>query len=110
MDSVAWLLGAGSLVAVLMLIQLSNLTAELRRRLAHQDAAIERIAAHLGVPSAELLIRPRVEEELTRGHTIAAVKVYRDATGLSLRESKEAIDRIAAERSKPGSGNGAPMA
>lgn len=37
---------------------------------------------------------------LDKGLKIAAVKLYRDRTGLSLRESKDAIDALSAARKK----------
>lgn len=45
--------------------------------------------------------RLHIEEELDAGHLIAAVKLYRDATGSGLREAKVAVEQHAARRGGP---------
>ena len=38
-----------------------------------------------------------IREAIFRGQKIAAIKSYREATGLSLAEAKEAVERLEAE-------------
>jgi len=46
----------------------------------------------------------KIDDLLAAGSKIQAIKVYREATGLGLKEAKEAIDDVAAElaRRAPG--------
>jgi ribosomal protein L7/L12 len=71
-------------------------------RAARQLAAVERkldaVMEHLGVtlPEPEF---PAVVEQLDKNNKIAAIKEYRKATGAGLKEAKNAVERIASERS-----------
>ncbi|MBX7244503.1 MAG: ribosomal protein L7/L12 [Candidatus Sumerlaeaceae bacterium] len=39
----------------------------------------------------------QIEAELSRGNKIEAIKIHREATGLGLKESKDAIDALEAK-------------
>ena len=40
-------------------------------------------------------ITPALRDAVAAGRTIAAIKLYRDVTGASLRQAKQAVERIA---------------
>ena len=42
-----------------------------------------------------LVGQPELRDLLARGNTIGAVKLYRERTGLGLKESKDAVDTLA---------------
>lgn len=42
-----------------------------------------------------------VKYELSKGHKLKAIKIYKDATGKHLRESKEFIDTLCPKYYKP---------
>lgn len=70
-----------------------------RRSSATQLSAIQRkldlVMGHLGLTAPE---EPEVVRHLENGRMIDAVRAYRKQTGASLLESKQAVDRIAADR------------
>ncbi|GIM91897.1 hypothetical protein [Paractinoplanes toevensis] len=70
-----------------------------RRSSAIQLAAIQRkldlVMDHLGLAAPE---QPEVVRHLENGRMVEAVRAYREQTGASLLEAKQAVDRIAAER------------
>jgi ribosomal protein L7/L12 len=39
----------------------------------------------------------KVKRSLRKGHKLEAIKIYKDATGLGLRESKDAVDKLCPE-------------
>lgn len=63
-------------------------------RIARLDRRMQLLLTHLGVtdPEPELA---EVREHLRNGRTVAAVRAYRQATGESLLEAKQAVDRMA---------------
>jgi ribosomal protein L7/L12 len=73
-----------------------------RRSSATQLAAIQRkldlVMDHLGIAAPEV---HQVVQHLENGRTIDAVRAYREHTGVSLLEAKQAVDRIAAARHRP---------
>jgi ribosomal protein L7/L12 len=63
------------------------------RRLALVERKLDAVLHHLGVELPE----PHLDEVhglLGQGKTIQAIKAYREATGVGLREAKEAVDRL----------------
>lgn len=44
------------------------------------------------VPEPSWEVRQEIDQEVARGRTIEAIKLYREATGSGLREAKSAID------------------
>ncbi|MEU8328696.1 hypothetical protein [Micromonospora sp. NPDC048839] len=67
-----------------------------KRRSATQLTAVQRkldlIMDHLGIAEP---VNPDVVRHLEGGRTIHAVRAYRNQTGASLIEAKQAVDRIA---------------
>ena len=66
----------------------------LRKRLAVIDRKLDAILDHLDVEVPQPYLQ-QVEDLVREDQPIKAVKAYRDATGASLLEAKEAVDRIA---------------
>jgi ribosomal protein L7/L12 len=65
-------------------------------RLAEVERKLDAIAEHLGV-DPQTPDMPDVVEFLRQGQKIQAIKVYRERTGTSLKEAKDACDRMALE-------------
>jgi ribosomal protein L7/L12 len=66
--------------------------------LAEAKAAIEALAAGESLPAeipVETELERQVVEQLQRGRKIAAIKIYREATGAGLRDAKLAVEAIA---------------
>ncbi|GAB3973161.1 ribosomal protein L7/L12 [Plantactinospora veratri] len=85
---------------VLVMTELSSAGRRQREtaaRLRRVEAKLDVVMGHLGLALPEPAL-PEVLAQLERGQKIAAVKAYREATGEGLREAKEAVDRLAAER------------
>ena len=45
-------------------------------------------------PNSDPVLAPPVQDALRRGNKIEAIKIYREMTGVSLAEAKQAIDRV----------------
>lgn len=71
--------------------------AQLERRLGLLERKLDAVLDHLGVPFAEPGFE-QVESYVREGKKIQAIKAYRERTGASLVEAKEAVERIAGER------------
>ncbi|MFD9895256.1 hypothetical protein ACFWY9_38450 [Amycolatopsis sp. NPDC059027] len=69
-------------------------TRSLEYRLARVERKLDLVLDHLGItePAGELTVE--VAALLAQGKKIAAVKHYREATGTTLRDAKDAVDRI----------------
>lgn len=87
-----------------LLILLSEASSAARRqrdtsvRLARIERRLALVIEHLGIVEPEPDL-PEVVRHLENGNKIHAVKAYREATGEGLRDAKEAVDRMAAQRS-----------
>jgi ribosomal protein L7/L12 len=68
------------------------------RRLAVVERKLDLIMAHLGIREPESDAPGAVLQELLAGRKIQAIKVYREATGVGLKEAKEAVERLATQR------------
>lgn len=69
----------------------------LRRRAPRQDLTGPPelpMAAPQALPPLDPAKFPEVAEALARGNKIEAIKLLREATGLGLKESKDAVDRM----------------
>ncbi|MEN3611719.1 hypothetical protein AAH979_19440 [Plantactinospora sp. ZYX-F-223] len=99
MDS--WLVPVVALpLLVLVLTEMSSAARRQREttaRLRRVETKLDLVLGHLGLALPEPAL-PQVVAHLERGEKIAAVKAYREATGDGLREAKEAVDRLAAQR------------
>ncbi len=72
---------------------------DVKRRLERLESKIDAIMRHLGIaegvaaaPSAGSMAE--VEQHLLAGNKIAAIKAYRIATGLGLKEAKDAVEAM----------------
>ena len=93
MESYFWLLVA---LGVLVLMQLASIL----RSLQSTEAMMRRFLSHNGV-EWEAAAEPsaRVKElALNARNRVAAIKAYREQTGLGLREAKSVIDELSRPR------------
>lgn len=75
-----------------------DLNAQLEReaRIAHtQGSQVAHAGAVGNVETDPDQLEATVRQLVAEGKAIAAVKAYRDATGVGLKEAKDAVDRIA---------------
>jgi ribosomal protein L7/L12 len=85
------LLGAG--IAILFM----RLAAIERRldRVSRIDAKLDAVLRHSGIRFDELEDVPAgVREALQQGHTVLAIKRFRQATGAGLKEAKEFVEEV----------------
>jgi len=68
------------------------------RRLAVVERKLDLIIAHLGIREPEPEAPGAVLQELLAGRKIQAIKVYREATGVGLKEAKDAVELLARQR------------
>ena len=88
---------AGAFVGVGVAILFIRLAAIERRlnRLSRLDAKVDALLRASGVTFDELQDVPAdVREALQRGETIDAIKRYRQATGVGLKEAKDFVDEV----------------
>jgi ribosomal protein L7/L12 len=91
---------------MLPLVLLALVVASGRRsaadRQAQRVAAVERkldlIMTHLGIREPEPDLPAAVLQELLAGRKIQAIKEYREATGVGLKEAKDAVELLARQR------------
>ena len=68
---------------------------ELQTRVATLEAQMQALLEHLGVgASPEDALERQVIEFIRADRVIEAVKLYRERTGLGLKESKDAVDNL----------------
>jgi ribosomal protein L7/L12 len=87
----------GALVGVGIAILLIRLTAIDRRlnRLSRLDAKVDALLKASGIKFDEFQDVPGdVREALERGDTILAIKRFRQATGVGLKEAKDFVDEV----------------
>jgi hypothetical protein len=68
------------------------------RRLAAVERRLDLIMEHLGIREPEPEAPAGVLEELLAGRKIQAIKVYREATGVGLKDAKDAVELLARRR------------
>jgi ribosomal protein L7/L12 len=68
------------------------------QRLAAVERKLDLIMAHLDVHEPEPDVPDVVLRELLAGRKIQAIKEYREATGVGLREAKDAVELLARQR------------
>ena len=68
------------------------------RRLAAIERKLDLVMAHLDIREPEPDAPAVVMQELLAGRKLQAIKVYRAATGASLREAKDAVEALARQR------------
>lgn len=83
------------IIGGVVLISISSSISQLRNDLARINANLDRIAKQIGVPD---LVTDELDIELKKlileGKKIQAIKKYRMATRIGLKEAKEYIDRL----------------
>lgn len=72
--------------------------AEIERKLTLIDRRLKLIMEHLDIAEPQPPEVPSVVQELEQGRKIQAIKLYREQTGVGLREAKEAVEEIARQR------------
>lgn len=80
------------LVVVLAGLVISSHIAAIEKRMKHQQAVLNQIAQHLGVP--EPPVHEEVKSLLRAGQDVKAVKAVREELGLFLLEAKQYVDAI----------------
>jgi hypothetical protein len=93
-DFLAW---SALLVLLALLGIVQQLRSEMSRKLARLDLKIDKVMGQLGI-APESTVPPEVAGLLQAGRKIEAIKVYRNATGASLKAAKDAIDDLEAKR------------
>ena len=68
------------------------------RRLAAIERKLDLVIEHLGLQEPGLDAPAAVVQELLAGRKIQAIKVYREATGATLKEAKDAVEEVARRR------------
>ena len=68
------------------------------RRLAAVERKLDLIMTHLGIREPEPDAPGEVLQELLAGRKIHAIKAYREATGVGLKEAKDAVELLARQR------------
>jgi len=98
MNEVAFLMGLLGIGIALVLIKLSSFERRLGR-LARLDAKVDALLAASGVEFDPFRDVPAdVREALEGGETILAIKRFRQATGVGLKEAKEFVDEVRRRR------------
>jgi Ribosomal protein L7/L12 C-terminal domain len=64
-------------------------------RLARLEFKVNKILDHLGIDHD--IVSDGVKDLIQQGRKIAAIKLYREQNGTGLKESKDAVEKIAAE-------------
>jgi ribosomal protein L7/L12 len=68
------------------------------QRLAAVERKLDLIMTHLGIREPEPDLPAAVLQELLAGRRIQAIKEYREATGVGLKEAKDAVELLARQR------------
>jgi len=71
---------------------------QIERKLAAIDQRLKLIMEHLDIAEPQPAAVPSVVQELEQGRKIQAIKLYREQTGIGLREAKDAVEEIARQR------------
>lgn len=95
LPSLPVLLGGGVLVAILLFFVMRRRSVVVHGPLG--TGASPSLAGGAGgssTPGAELPMPERIHLEIAAGRMISAIKLYREATGVGLKEAKDAVERI----------------
>lgn len=91
MDANSWLLVA---VMLLLLLSLwSGVRRDILWRLRHIERKIDLILSHLGI-DPDQGVNQQVLELVKAGQKIQAIKVYREQTGVGLKEAKDLVESL----------------
>jgi Ribosomal protein L7/L12 C-terminal domain len=92
------------LLAVVILLILRFRTSPGRTvsgRLDRLEWKVDRILDHLGIDPSSPTAIDGIAELLAEGRKIEAIRLYRERTGVGLKEAKDAVDRIQQGGAKP---------
>ena len=102
MDEAVFVSGLIGVGIALLFIRLSSVERRLNR-LSRLDAKVDALLRHSGVEfDAFQGVPADVQEALERGETILAIKRFRQATGVGLKEAKEFVDEVRRRRATAG--------
>lgn len=89
-DKTIWIIVGCAMLGIIF-----SIVSQLQKDIARINASLYRIEKHIGVqnPEAEN-IDEELRELISQGKKVRAVKRYRIATGLGLKEAKEYVDRL----------------
>jgi Ribosomal protein L7/L12 C-terminal domain len=90
-------LAAFALALVMAVAGRGSRSGDVERRLTRIERRLQLVVDHLGIVEPQPSY-PGVIAELDQGRKIQAIKAYREATGVGLKEAKAAVDAIARER------------
>ena len=89
-DKMTWIIMGCVILGIVF-----SIVSQLQRDIARINASLYRIEKHIGVKNPEVEnIDEELRELISQGKKVRAVKRYRIATGLGLKEAKEYIDRL----------------
>ncbi|QIK08545.1 hypothetical protein G7Z12_23470 [Streptomyces sp. ID38640] len=94
MDSVLPVVIALLVLAAIMLVSATDRRSRsLERRLKQLERKVDLLLAHAGVEEPQDARMAEIDQLLTQGKKIQAIKVHREVTGSGLAEAKEAVER-----------------
>jgi len=94
MDSVLPVVIALLALAAVMLISATDRRAKtLERRLHRLEHKVDLLLTHAGIEEAQPAGLTEIDQLLSQGKKIQAIKVHREVTGSGLAEAKEAVER-----------------
>ncbi|AWN27471.1 ribosomal protein L7/L12 [Streptomyces libani] len=94
MDSVLPVVIALLVLAAIMLVSATDRRSRsLERRLRQLEGKVDLLLAHAGIQEPQDARMAEIDQLLTQGKKIQAIKVHREATGSGLAEAKEAVER-----------------
>ncbi|AZS72071.1 hypothetical protein DDE74_14930 [Streptomyces lydicus] len=94
MDSVLPVVIALLVLAAIMLVSATDRRSKsLERRLRQLEGKVDLLLAHAGVEEPQDARMAEIDQLLTQGKKIQAIKVHREVTGSGLAEAKEAVER-----------------
>lgn len=94
MDSVLPVVIALLVLAAIMLVSATDRRSKsLERRLRQLEGKVDLLLAHAGIEEPKDARMAEIDQLLTQGKKIQAIKVHREVTGSGLAEAKEAVER-----------------
>ncbi|MGY5128818.1 ribosomal protein L7/L12 [Streptomyces nigrescens] len=94
MDSVLPVVIALLVLAAIMLVSATDRRSKsLERRLRQLERKVDLLLVHAGIEEPQDARMAEIDQLLTQGKKIQAIKVHREVTGSGLAEAKEAVER-----------------
>lgn len=83
------------IIGVAVLIIIVSIISQLRSDVARINVTLDKIAKQIGVPdTVSVNIDAELKSLISEGKKIKAIKKYRMATGIGLKEAKEYVDLL----------------